>query len=198
MNTHSQRHPTRLLCYLEMMRRRLFLLTLGAFFLPIREGHVSQIHFRGVTLEQLVEQSQLVLVVKPAQPAQRKIEIAIGQDAQGREAPAFVRVLSRYQVEDALSFAGKELVGKTIEVDGAHWQQSLSLHQSYYLKGVSKSPIFQRYEGSRSLAEGEPKDTAFIVFLRRDGGKGFAFAVDGASERLQNRATIEGLLRRPK
>lgn len=180
------------------MRRRLFLLTLGAFFLPIREGHVSQIHYRGVTLAQLIEQSDLVLVVKPARPPQRKIEIAIGKDAQGHEAPAFVRVLSRFQVDAALSDAGRDLVGKTIEVDGAHWQQSLSMHQSYYLKGVSKSPIYPRYEGAVAPAEGEPKDPSIIVFLRRDGESGLAFVVDGAIERLPNRATIEGLLRRPK
>jgi hypothetical protein len=189
------------------MRRRLALsfLCLAGFLFCSREAYLSQIHYRGISLEQLVERSQLILIVKAASPAQKQINVAIGKDQKNREAPAFVRVLSRCEVQGAITPAGAELVGKTIEIDGAHWQQSLSMHRSYYLQGLSKSPIWERYNpepppGPAPAASSahEPADAPFIVFLRRDGKDGFAFVVDGARERLGSRAAIEELLRARK
>ncbi|MFO0577465.1 MAG: hypothetical protein U1A78_25965 [Polyangia bacterium] len=186
------------------MQRRvaLFVLT-GLLFTP-REAHVSQIHYQTVTLAELVERSELILIVKTAKPAQKQITIPIGTPGpnslvapsqQKKEAPAFVRVLSRIEVQGALSKDGAELGGKTIEVDSAHWQETLALHKSYYLEGISESPIYERYQPAEPAAEPEPQDRSFIVFLRREGASGYAFVVDGAVERIRNRAAIEKLLR---
>lgn len=163
---------------------------------------MSQIHYRGISLAQLVERSDLVLIVKPADPPRRRVEIAIGMDPRGQEAPAFVRVLSRCEVQGALSAAGAELLGRTLEIDGAHWQQSLSMHRSYYLKGMSKSPIFERYQPEAPTSESEgpegndTRDAPSIVFLQSSDSDGFAFVVEGAREGLTQRGAIEELLRR--
>lgn len=160
---------------------------------------MSQTHYRGITLEQLVERSDLVLIVKASRPARRQIQVPIGGGP--KPAPAFVRVLSRCDVLGALSRDGAELVGTTLEIDGAHWQQSLSMHKSYYLQGLSKSPIYERYQPAEPLAapdaDAAPEGTPFLVFLRRgdrDGATGFAFTVDGATEHLGRRAAVEALL----
>lgn len=159
---------------------------------------MSQIHYRGIPLAQLVERSELVLIVEPADPPRRLVEVPIGTDPKGHEAPAFVRVLSRCVVRGALSASGAELVGRTIEIDGAHWQQSLSMHRSYYLKGMSRSPIYERYQPAGASAEPDApgaSDAPSIVFLHRSEADGFAFVVEGARERVTERGVIEELLR---
>lgn len=176
---------------------------LGLLLLP-REAHLSQVHYRTISLEQLVERSEIVLIVKTAKPDQRQIQVPIGKDKKNQEAPAFVRVLTRCEVQRTLSPAGAELVGKTIEIDGAHWQGTLAMHRAYYLEGMGISPIYERYEPADradAQAQAAEKDAPFIVFLRRevyDGKNGLAFVVEGAVERLKNRAAIEELLRRRK
>ena len=184
------------------MRRRVALVLLIGLVSSPREAHVSQIHYQTVTLAELVERSELILIVKSAKPAQRQINIPIGAPGpdslvaagqQKKEAPAFVRVLSRCEVLGALSKAGAELVGKTIEIDSAHWQETLALHKSYYLEGISESPIYERYQPAEPVPEPEPRPS--IVFLRREGASGYAFVVDGAVERGKSRAAIEKLLR---
>jgi hypothetical protein len=185
------------------MRRRLALLLLLGLLLPPREAHLSQVHYQPVSLKQVIERSDLVLIVKMAKPSQRQIPIPIGKDNKNQEAPAFVRVQTRCEVQRALTAAGAELVGKTIEIDGANWQDTLAMHKIYYLEGIGESPIYERYQpadpADAQAREAEPKDAPFIVFLRReaqDGKTGFAFVVEGAVERLKNRAAIEELLRR--
>src|SRR5262245_45278175 len=113
-----------------MGRRLALMVFLGLLFLP-REARLSQIHYREITLEDLVARSELVLIVKTAKPAQRQLEITIGKDRQKQDAPAFVRVQSRCEVQSALSKGGADLVGKTIEIDGANWEASLSMHKRY-------------------------------------------------------------------
>src|SRR4051794_37195668 len=99
-----------------MMRRRLALFVLtGSLFLS-REAYLSQVHYKTITLAELIARSELVLVVKTAQPAQRQIPIPIGKDQKKQEAPAFVRVELRCAVQSAISLAGTELTGKTIEI----------------------------------------------------------------------------------
>lgn len=174
-----------------------------------REAYLSQVHYETISLKQVIERSELVLIVKLAKPNQRQIQVPIGKDKKGQDAPAFVRVLTRCEVQRALTAAGAELVGKTIEIDGANWQDTLAMHKIYYLEGIGESPIFDRYEpadqstaAARSAAQAaEPKDAPFIVFLRREsyeGKHGLAFVVEGATERVKNRAAIEELLLRRK
>lgn len=188
------------------MRRRLALFVLLGLLLPPREAHLSQVHYQTLSLKQVIERSELVLIVKLAKPNQRQIQVPIGKDQKGQDAPAFVRVLTRCEVQRALTAAGAELVGKTIEIDGANWQDTLAMHKIYYLEGIGESPIFDRYEPADQKAQpapqaAEPKDAPFIVFLRREsyeGKSGLAFAVEGATERVKNRAAIEELLLRRK
>lgn len=187
------------------MRRRLILsVLLGVLLLP-RGAHLSQIHYQIISLKELMERSEFVLVVKLAKPSQRQIQVPIGKDRRNQEAPAFVRVQTRCEVLRALAPAGTtgaELVGKTLEIDGANWQETLAMHKIYYLEGIGESPIYDRYEpadrAGAQTQEPEPKDAPFIVFLRREGKSGFAFAAEGAVERLKNRAAIEELLRHRK
>lgn len=162
---------------------------------------MSRIHYRSISLEQLVQCSELVLIVKTADPPQRKIPVPIGASAPSdpaqkrREVPAFLRVQSRCEVQGALTAAGAKLVGKTLEIDGSHWRQSLAMHKSYYLQGIRRSPIYERYQPADAPAEPDPADAPFIVFLRREGGSGFAFVADGAVERMESRSAIEEYLR---
>lgn len=187
------------------MRRRLALSLMLGLLLSPREAHLSQVHYESISLAQLIERSEMVLIVKMAKPGQRQIQIPIGKDKKGQEAPAFVRVQTRCEVQRALTAAGAELVGKTIEIDGANWQDTLSMHKVYYLEGMGISPIYERYHPAErpdpQALEEESKGAPFIVFLRREVYEkkaGFAFVVEGAVERLKNRAAIEEHLRRRK
>jgi hypothetical protein len=159
---------------------------------------LSQIHYQDISLQDLVDRSALILVVKTAKPGQRQIQIPIGKDRSNKPAPPFTRVQVRCEVQAALSEGAAALVGKTLEIDGAHWEQSLSMHKRYYLQGMSISPIYQHYRAAEEPTDAKDPGAPYIVFLRREGKDGYAFTVDGAIEHVNQREAIEAIIRAKK
>lgn len=183
----------RLRTRITLWRGLALLVSSGLLFLP-REAHLSQVHYQGISLERLISRSDFVLIVKPATPARQQVTISIGKDDNGKAAPDFVRVKLRVEVQESLTKAGANLVGKTLEIDGAHWEKRLHLHKSYYLHHISKSPIYETYRASEPPSESEQKDGPYIAFLRHPDKDSYAFVVEGATERIANRATVESAL----
>src|SRR5690349_8003589 len=91
------------------------------------EAHLNKIHYEQISLEEIVAGASLVVVARRADPATRETTISIvpkGAKPDPQKYPPFRRVKSRWVVEESM-FDGRELLGKTIEVDGADWEDEL-------------------------------------------------------------------------
>ncbi len=172
----------------------------------------GRIHNRPVTLEAVFAKwIPHILVVTPAEPASRSVEIPVDGGAEGKcgaDCPSFNVHISRYIVREVLHVpkgaqGGGDLVGETLEVVPAGLGSSYGLHWQYYVEGLSKSPIVHRYErASASDPHKDPK--GFIVFLARNGSERrgdlaglpeWSFSIRGGIEGLDQRAKILELLR---
>jgi hypothetical protein len=169
------------------------------------------VHVRAASLQQIVDDANLIVLARPADPATRTEVIDItpeGAAPDPEKYPAYRRVVSRYRVLDVLSpreetpgqhqpLSAEEArtrLGRIIEVLPAHDHQSLDLHRRYYVDLISKSPIRLRYK-PRSLTDeaGAP----VILFLRAPDDVGrFSLVVGRAMEGAGARPEVERLLNR--
>ncbi|MDH5181776.1 MAG: hypothetical protein OEY07_19105, partial [Gammaproteobacteria bacterium] len=86
---------------------------------------------------------------------------------------------------------GEAIAGENVEVYPADFDSQVELHRKYYLEGISKSPIYQKYEPVSRPQEGEQ----YIVFLRRTKDGHWSFFCLGAGEGLDQLSTITELLK---
>lgn len=154
----------------------------------------GRIHYDDADLKTAVRQAGAVVVAKPAEPPQRKVKIDItpkGKKPDAEKFPPYTRVLTRWEVVEVLQAEKRAGLApkKVIEVDDADFSSQLDLHRRYYLEGVSKSPIYQRY----APRESKPDEPRRILFLEQTDGQ-WRFAMDGAAESLDARADVEAAL----
>jgi hypothetical protein len=154
-----------------------------------RPAQSSRIHYRDVALPDLVRDSQHIFVVRKGVPERRQLTKPIHPDQ--KKYPPFVTWISRYQVVAVLKGGPSKRIGKTIEVWPGDYEESLHLHQAYYLRGLSISPIKPIY---RSAEADLASSDRLIVFLR-DGSQGLAFTVSDAVESAAKRNQVLALIR---
>lgn len=169
--------------------------TVGTTLFPILmllcEGHAGRIHPKAITLDQLIRESDCILLVKKAKPFTRIVKTEL--DSSGKlppyESPRFA-----YKVVQIIKDAGgtKVAAGSRIEVAPAHDGTMLSVTRKYELEGIHKSPILEFY--NKNGREIEKRDK-HIVFLRRtDEGQGYAFAADHAVEGAEKKPMLDSLV----
>lgn len=146
----------------------------------------SRVHYESVDLPELVRSADVIVVAHPGEPSRKSTNISVGA-----KAPPFVRIQVQFVVDEVVR-GDAALKGKSIWIDGANYVQRLHLHRSYYVDGVSKSPIYQRYEGSGDDGAAESMRVLFLS----GSGKELEFAVDGGSESLKKLPEIRDLLKK--
>jgi hypothetical protein len=144
---------------------------------------VGQIHFRAVTLDELIARSPVIAVVRGASPLTRELEIPI------ENGPPFVRSRYRFEVLELL----RGTAAGTLEVDQPDHATMLRLHREYHERGLSRHPVLQRYPSPVTALDREP----FIAFLRPT-NDGWSLAIGGGFEALAARADILARLARLK
>lgn len=168
------------------------------------EASTSQTHLRRPLVE-VVSDSDLVVVAVPADPPTRVIPVDItpkGQTPDARKWPPYQRVLERFVVREVISDRARNGIivptgapklkpGVVIEVDNAEHGNNLWLHRSYYVDGMSESPIYESY-----AAEGTTASTAKILFLQWQ-KQGLQFSVLGGYEHVEHRALVDAALHAP-
>lgn len=162
---------------------------LGGLLWPA-EAHLSRVHYRSISLEQLLQWSTLVVVATPA-GARRATEIDIGSGA-----PAFGYAEHPFRVTEVLKGSLQDKEKAELWVAGANLGRRFSLHKRYYLDKVSKSPIYDSYEAKKDPGEG-----ARVLFLRRtefEGKPKVVYTVMGAEEHADQRAAIKALMKTAK
>jgi hypothetical protein len=162
------------------LRANLVSICASSSFDFVAEAPLGKIHYENVSLGQVIDRADLVVIADEAAPRRRVITMVIG-----KKAPPYRRTLRRYLVREVLR-GDAGLVGSTLEIDGADWRRALKNHEQLHLRGLSKSPLFRRYDAP-------PLQTRAILFLSRD-GDGVRFAVDDALEDPGRRDEILALL----
>jgi len=153
-------------------------------------------------LAEVIASSDVVVVAVPADPPTRLIAIDItpkGQRPDAKKWPPYTRVLQRFVVREVLSDRARNgiVVPATspklkpdvvIEVDSATNGSDLWLHRSYYVDGMSESPIYESY-----VAEGTSTSTTKILFLQHQ-PQGLQFAVVDGFEHIEHRSLVDAAL----
>lgn len=169
------------------------------------EASTSQTHLRPLSLVEVVNDSDVVVVAVPADPPTRVIPIDItpkGQTPDARKWPPYQRVLERFVVREVISDRARNGIivptdapklkpGLVIEVDSAEHGNDLWLHRSYYVDGMSESPIYESYD-----AKGTTASTSKILFLQRQ-KQGLQFSVLRGYEHVEHRALVDAALHAP-
>ena len=148
-------------------------------------------HYDAIALADMVDEASVVLIAKRAVPATTTEMISIvppGKRPNPEKFPPFSRVKSRWVVVGILKSDKKIARGITLSIDGADWRGRLDLHRRYYVEGVSKSPIYRRYEGAKI------EDQDQVVLFLTESDPGLAFIADDAMAPMSKLDEIKGLL----
>lgn len=124
---------------------------------------MSQVHYREVTIEEVVKNSGVIVVVKAAKPFFTEKIFPIHEDQ--KKYPPYHQITHHYKIVKILSDKrGVLKTGQVINVDQTTASNDFESHRMYYLEGFSESPIVYAYrrEGrvSNNLEEGN-----HILFL---------------------------------
>lgn len=133
------------------------------------ENHAAEASCCNISLAEVVNRSDLVLLAEQATPPISWEKIPITPDGgqpDSKKYPPFKRHRERFVVREVLK-GDARLSGKTLEVDAANWAEDLELHRKYYIDNINKTPAYQSYEpSSRGAHEAKRK----ILFLRENDG----------------------------
>lgn len=147
-----------------------FLLTFLSAYIFFCSSAANQIHFRDITIEQLVRDSQIIVIAQKADPYITYERIQF----QDKKCPAFTKTMYHLKVLKVLYDQERgKLEGKTITVLPADYDSNLYIHEIYYSKGISKSPIYQRFKAISDIE----KDKYTIVFLNKRQDSDYEFSV---------------------
>ncbi len=144
----------------------------------------SLIHLEAVSLERVLAQSTVVLVVHPAKPDLEERTHGEGEQA------CFYRV-QRHVVDEVLR-AGEEApeVGATLDIAPADANVSCAMQQTMAAGQPVPSPILPGYQPERRTQPEGPR----IVYLRQGPWEELAYAVIGAWDPVSEREAVEALL----
>ena len=152
---------------------------------------MSQIHHATCTLEDMIRQSDLIVVVNKTQPFRRIRNKRISLLPWKKPFPT---IFHCYQVEEILfqkSTSNLIQPATHIAVRMAHFHQKLVVHKKYYNSGLRKSPIYSQYDGEMDPADAD----RMIIFCRREATDGILqYVIENAFEAEGNRREIEKIV----
>lgn len=145
---------------------------------------VGQVHYAHLDLQDIVQRSQHVLVVRPDEPSAASEMIQFSDSH-----PSYHRRLTCFVVEAVLTSASAALVGAHIRVDEADLEWKKRMHRDYYERGFRKSPLHDAYTAKKQVG---PADTR-IVFLSGEPDS-LAYVVEDAEEHVSHSAEVKKLV----
>jgi len=150
-----------------------------------------------VTLDKVIENSDVIAIVKRNQPAFIIEEMPFHKD--GQDIPSFQKYIFLFEIIDVLYKDDSTyqepfpkdislLPGKTIKVLQSDYGKRINLHKRYYLDGAMKTIGVDHYKDHDMKVE---KTKECIVFLRyNQSEKMLEFTADGAIETLNQKNRI--------
>jgi hypothetical protein len=171
----------------HIQKKALTIAVLLLCLLP-KEGHLTQVGINYISLEDVIQRSEAVVEAVKTDSFIRQEKIIIHSDTV--KYPPFIKIMYYYQVTGILYKQDSSLsIGKEISVENANSESNLRLHRMYYLEGIGKSPIHDRYRSDVDIDD--VKKGKVILFLRKAEKNGsFKYTVDFAYERDSRKSKI--------
>lgn len=167
---------------------------LTALLALVATGAATQVHYENVSFEDLVRQSQVIVVVRRAEPGTRDVKIPITGPA--GPYPDYGYQLDRLVVVEVIKGSGVK-PGVTVELGPATAADDLHLHRSYYVEQIGKSPIYFSYESSLGWDKKPETWLEFMHPCRVEAEDHFCRTLTGAREDIARRGDVEKLLAKP-
>lgn len=122
----------------------------------------GQVHPQDTPLNQVVQRSSLIVVVRAADPHHRSTQLDIPGP---QPLDPFQVEVQRVEVLEVLHDpSGRVEQGATLEVASGSLETDYDVHVLYHRDGISKSPIVARYASPVSSVE--PAPTTWVALLR--------------------------------
>ena len=153
--------------------------------LLIAQGVASQIHYKPITLSEVVAASPTIVVVEDADPSSRNIVLPAGSVSME------VHLMRLRVVSVVRCPPGQVSPEQIIEVGGPDLEYRLMMMHRYNDRGISISPIYAQYDGM-------PNTGRRVMFLHpcgvAGGDLGLCMLADGAIESVEALDAVRGLL----
>jgi hypothetical protein len=113
-------------------------------FLLSTEAYLSQVHYREVTIEDIIKYSGVIVFATAAKPFTTEKIIPIHEDQ--KKYPPYHQITHHYKIIKILyDKSGVLKTSTVIKVDPATASNDFGSHRMYYLEGLSESPIVYAY-----------------------------------------------------
>ncbi len=156
------------------------------------EATASQVHMQALPLKDVVSSSRAVVIVRSVDVPNDVVSIAVSEDP---EVPSFTFSLRHFEVVEVLRSPGDAISkDQRIRVGPADLEDRMSLHQRYYVDGISKSPIYFSYEGSLSKGADPAQRVLFLRPCSLAGQSYWCPTASGAEESTDRLPEIRPLL----
>ena len=175
------------------------------FLFSAKEAYMSGAAWRELTLEQVIENSSVIAVVKKGEPPFIVEEVPIHKDRQ--KFPPFKKSIYLFEITDILykndsahqaTFSQNVSLspGDTIKVLQADYDKELDLHKRYNLEGDMKTIEIGHYKDYDMKLEKSKECIVFLCYNQNE--KMLEFTADGSIEALNKKDKIIGYLRKMK
>ncbi len=166
----------------------------------------SQVFLEQISLDRLVRSSDMILVVRPLAPFYTAESIKVpGENKRehSRSIPDFTTAACNLEVLRVIrNRLDKNVEGARIAVYPANTGDNLYLHTRYYAEGISKSPLFEKYDSpiEATMLEKEKEFVAFVTWSwkRDDGRTDFEFTAAGSYDRTDVIPAVDEILKKNK
>ena len=192
----------------KVQMRKIALILFGVVCLLLfsaKEAYMSGGVYTKITLDKVIEYSDVIATVRRSQPSSIVEEVPIHEDR--GKFPPYKKYISIFEVVDILYKNNDEghvifheevslFPGKTIKVLAACYDKELNLYKRYHLEGAMKTIEINRYKDYDQKLE-ESKEC--IVFLRyNENEKMLEFTAFGSIEALNKKDKIVKCLQKLK
>ena len=134
---------------------------------------MGKTHFNSISLQELVQRSDYILLVERLEPVQTIERISVKWNK--KEYPPYVIPVSHFEVKKVLFSVQDSFSQTKILIYPARYHMGLKVHKDYCIQGKSRSFIVDSY-----LEKGFTKIKNLIVFLNKSDK--FEFSVRNAYE----------------
>jgi hypothetical protein len=173
--------------YLKMLLQKIILFCLFIFLTPM-EAFMSRIFYDKVSLEEVINWSEIIVCVKKNDPFFTDEVIPIHHDT--KKYPPYHKMTFQYRITEIL-YDGRNLlsIGQIINVEKSDEGYSFENHKRYYLEGFSESPIIRTYFSEEKIDE--DRDCEFILFLNYlEKPNRYRFTLEGSNEGVKVKPRI--------
>lgn len=140
-----------------------------------REGHVTKTYYRDVSLDQVVAMADCILRVEKEKQFTSQKEVRIEKD--GTLFHLYTLTGFHFKITRVIYSSSKRNVpeaGAPIIVYPAYSSENINLSRLFYLEGIGKSPVYNRYKSSISFEN----INDMIIFVNRQDDGTFEFCCE--------------------